>query len=259
MINYIGRVVQKTGETIVGLANSSIVKGASRLGTGVLKAGVEGAAGIADKTIKGAQKAAPKLKEINAKKISDGIGKVTNKTMVGVGDDYKTLGKIFNESKPGKAVNNMVGSNVIDDNTTLRLRGSLNKNRPKTNYVASNDTFGLVDAVADRFKAYADGAVHVLKGDSFITGKKPLLKTGADNYMPFGLKATGLGTTLAIGGSLVTGTPQAIETLNKNRQGTNYDSQPVSIAPTIPAYSNNGGATGDLVFALNNLRHGGMM
>lgn len=37
------------------------------------------------------------------------------------------------------------------------------------------------------------------------------------------------------------------------------DSQPVSIAPTTPAYANNGGATGDLVFALNNLRHGGMM
>ena len=161
MINYIGRVVQKTGETIVGLANSSIVKGASRLGTGVLKAGVEGAAGIADKTIKGAQKAAPKLKENNKKKISDGIGKVTNKTMVGVGDDYKTLGKIFNESKPGKAVNNMFGSNVIDDNTTLRLRGSLNKNRPKTNYEESTETFGLVEAVHDRIKPNEDGAVHV--------------------------------------------------------------------------------------------------
>ena len=37
------------------------------------------------------------------------------------------------------------------------------------------------------------------------------------------------------------------------------DTQPVTSAPSIPAYANNGGATGDLVFALNNLRHGGMM
>lgn len=86
-----------------------------------------------------------------------------------------------------------------------------------------------------------------------------LVKTGSDNFMPFGLKATGLGTTLAIGSAALSGGPEAIKTLNRNRQGTNFDSQPVSVAPQTPAYANNGGATGDLVFALNNLRHGGMM
>lgn len=255
MINYVGRVVQKTGETIVGLANSSLVKGASRLGTGALKMGVEGVAGVADKAIKGAQKAAPKLKEISGKKISDGIGKVVNKTMVGTSTDYKTLGQIVNNSKPGKAINNKIGKNVISDNLTPRLNG--------TTHVASNKTFGLVDAVTDRAKTVIDGAVDLAVGHQFNIGplkiNTGLVKTGADNYMPFGLKATGLGATVAIGASLASGTPQAIETLNRNRQGTNMDSQPVSLAPTTPAYSNNGGATGDLVFALNNLRHGGMM
>lgn len=36
-------------------------------------------------------------------------------------------------------------------------------------------------------------------------------------------------------------------------------SQSVTSAPRIPAYAQNGGASGDLVFALNNLRNGGMM
>lgn len=255
MINYIGRVVRKTGDTIVGLANSSLVKGASKLGTGVLKAGVEGAAGVADKTIKGVQKAAPKIKEINGKKISDGIGKAVNKTMVGTEADYQKLGKAINNSKPGKAANKLIGKNVISDELTPRLNG--------TTYLSSNKTFGLVDAVTDRAKTVIDGAVDIAVGHQFNIGPMKintgLVKTGADNYMPFGLKATGLGKAVAIGGSIAAGTPQAIQTLNKNRQGTNYDSQPVSMAPTIPAYSNNGGATGDLVFALNNLRHGGMM
>lgn len=261
MLNYVGKIMKKTGDVVMGVANSSVVRGASRAGTGILKAGIEGAAGVANKTIKGAQRMAPKLRNISGKKISADIGKTVNKTMVGIGDDYKTLGKAVNSSKPGKAINNMIGGNIIDDDAAIRFRGSIfnDKARPKTTYVSSNKTFGLVDAVTDRAKTYADGAIHVLKGDSWITGKQPLIKTGADNFMPFGIKATGLGTTIAVGGSLLSGTPQAVEQWNKGRQGTNMDSQPVSLAPKTPAYANNGGATGDLVFALNNLRHGGMM
>lgn len=243
MLGYIGRVIGKTGDVITGMAGSSVVRGISHVGSGAVKLGFEGAAGIANKTIKGVQKAAPKLKQMSGKKISEGIGKVSNKTLVGIGDDYQPIGKALFNSDSG-----------------LRLRGSSKgSGRQKTTYVSSNKTFGLVDAVTDRAKTYADGAVHVLKGDSWITGKQPLLKTGADNFMPFGLKATGLGTTVAIGASLASGTPEAVEQWNRGRQGTNMDSQPVSLAPRTPAYANNGGATGDLVFALNNLRHGGMM
>lgn len=259
MLNYVGKIMKKTGDVVMGVANSSVVKGVSRVGTGALKAGVEGAAGIANKTIKSAKNIAPKLKNISGKKISANIGKVTNKTMVGIGDDYKTIGKAVNDSKIGKVFNKHTGKNFLDDDAAIRLRGSMDRSRPKTTYTSSNNTFGLVDAVTDRAKTYADGAVHILKGDSWITGKQPLIKTGADNFMPFGLKATGLGVTVAIGASMASGTPEAVEQWNKGRQGSNMDSQPVSLAPTTPAYANNGGATGDLVFALNNLRHGGMM
>ena len=77
--------------------------------------------------------------------------------------------------------------------------------------------------------------------------------------MPFGMKATGLGVAAAATFQVGAGTPEAVKSWNQNRQGTNYDRQPVTSAPKVPAYAQNGGATGDLVFALNNLRHGGMM
>lgn len=88
---------------------------------------------------------------------------------------------------------------------------------------------------------------------------KPLITTGGDNLLPFGMKATGLGVAAAATFQVGAGTPEAVKSWNQNRQGTNYDRQPVTSAPKVPAYAQNGGATGDLVFALNNLRHGGMM
>lgn len=246
MLGYVGKVMKKSGDAIIGAANSSIVKGVSKVGTGALKIGVEGAAGIADKTLKTAKKVVPKLKNIDGQKINDGIGKAVNKTMVGLDDDYRKIGSIG-----------------------------------KTTYAATGKTFGLVDAVTDRAKTYVDGAVGIIKGHQYEIGpmvnnniknewlsnkvKKMgtihtgLVKTGADNFMPFGLKATGIGTRVAIGASLISGVPDAAEQWSRGRQGTNTDSSPVSLAPQVPAYANNGGATGDLVFALNNLRHGGMM
>lgn len=211
MLNYVGKIMKKTGDVVMGVANSSVVKGVSRVGTGALKAGVEGAAGVANKTIKSAKNIAPKLRNISGKKISANIGKVTNKTMVGIGDDYKTIGKAVNDSKIGKVFNNHTGKNILNDDAAIRLRGSMDRSRPKTTYTSSTNTFGLVDAVTDRAKTYADGAIHVLKGDSWITGKQPLVKTGADNFMPFGLKATGLGVAVAMGASMASGVPEAAE------------------------------------------------
>lgn len=259
MLSFVGKTVKKTGEVVMGLADSALVRGTSKVGASALKGGIEGAAWLGKKAIDGVTNMAPRIKNIDGKKISANIGKVTNKTMVGIDGDYKTLGKAVNNSVVGKAYRESFGNNLMNDSTTIRLRGSLDSNRPKTTYVGNSGSFGLVDAVTDRAKMYADGAAHVLMGDSYLTGKQPLLKTGADNFMPFGLKATGLGTTLAVGGSLASGMPNAVKQWNDGRKGTNQDTAPVSIAPKTPAYSNNGGATGDLVFALNNLRHGGMM
>ena len=58
---------------------------------------------------------------------------------------------------------------------------------------------------------------------------------------------------------MVAGVPAAGKQFVDNRRGTNHDQQITTVAPRVPAYAQNGGATGDLVFALNNLRHGGMM
>lgn len=74
-----------------------------------------------------------------------------------------------------------------------------------------------------------------------------------------GVKATKRGALLAGGVMFAAGVPQAGKQYIENRQGTNMDSQPMTSAPRLPAYAQDGGATGDLVFALNNLRHGGMM
>ncbi len=258
MIDFVGKTVKKTGEVVMGFADSALVRGASKLGATAVKGGVEGAAWVGKKAIDGVREAVPRIKNIDGHKISANIGKVTNKTMVGIDGDYKTLGKAVNESKIGKLYTDKTGEKFMNDNTAIRRRGSLD-NRPKTTYVSTNKSFGLVDAVTDRAKMYVDGAVHIARGDSWITMKQPLVKTGADNFMPFGIKATGLGTTLAVGGSLASGVPDAAKKWNESRKGTNQDQQVTSIAPSIPAYANNGGATGDLVFALNNLRHGGMM
>lgn len=244
MIGYVGKFVKRTGDAIVGLADSSLVRGASRLGTGALKVGVEGAAGIANKAIGVAKNVAPKLKNIDGKKISSDIGKATNKTLVGLDGDYKNMGKAFNESVVGKATNNIVGKNVMSDNSTLML-GPRNK---RTRHVVSNNTFGLADALGDRAKTYIDGAAGMIS---------PLIKASDDSLL--GIKAKKRGVALFVGASLASGVPEAVKDANRNRQGYNYDSSPKSLAPSTPAYANNGGATGDLVFALNNLRHGGMM
>lgn len=254
MLNYVGKVVKRTGEAVVGLADSALVRGASKLGTGALKLGVEAGAGLLDMGLRGAQKAAPKLKNISGRKISDGVGKVVNKTMVGTDADYKTLGKIFNDSKPGKAINDFMGGPVISDNATPRIG--------KTRYVYSGSTFGAMDAATDRIKTVADAGAGLLFGKQYnfdgIKIHTGLIKSAPD-YSVLGVKTTAFGTAVAVGAGFASGVPGALTTYNKNRQGTNYDSQATSVAPRTPAYSNNAGATGDLVFALNNLRHGGMM
>ena len=122
-----------------------------------------------------------------------------------------------------------------------------------------SNKFLIGDEIKRRVQGSLDTMSHIASGDSMLTLKQPLIRSGGDNLLPMGATATGLGVTLAAASQLGAGVPQAVEQWNRNRQGTNYDNQPVTSAPRVPAYANNGGATGDLVFALNNLRHGGMM
>ena len=136
------------------------------------------------------------------------------------------------------------------------LKMKVNKNETP---VAVANKFLVGDEIHKRVKTGIDSAAHVLGGESWLTLKQPLVKGGGDNLLPFGMQATGMGVAVAGVAQMAMGTPQAVEQWNRGRMGTNYNNQPVTSAPRTPAYANNGGATGDLVFALNNLRNGGMM
>ena len=127
----------------------------------------------------------------------------------------------------------------------------------------------ILDELNSRAKDIGDKAASIfdfVTRDNFTVAGKEVFS----NHNPFkllkkseksliGWRATGRGVAVAGGVALIAGTPGAAKQFVKSRQGTNIDNQPVTPAPSIPAYANNGGATGDLVFALNNLRHGGMM
>ena len=127
----------------------------------------------------------------------------------------------------------------------------------------------ILDELNSELKGLGDKAAGIfdyVTRDNFTIGGKEIFKEHnpfkllkKDEGSLIGWRATKRGAALAIGGALVAGVPGATKEFIQSRQGTNMDMQPVTPAPSIPAYANNGGATGDLVFALNNLRHGGMM
>lgn len=223
----IGRVYNTAKNVVMGVATSKTTEKVVSKVTRTAANAVEPGAGIIDKSIKGAQKLG---------------SKATNP------ETYKKIGKAVEEGA-GKVVDSVITNSADPQNY---------KQIGKSHAIRSNKSlFG--DEMHRRIQGGLDTVVHIAKGDSLLTGRKALITTGGDNLMPMGLKATKLGVGLAATAQLAVGTPQAIKQANTNRQGTNFDSRPVTSAPRTPSYANNGGATGDLVFALNNLRHGGMM
>lgn len=232
----IGRIVGKVASTVenlvLGVATSrpmeKVVGGAAR----AVGNAVDPAAGVINKAIH---------------KSAD-IGKAALKK-----DTYKNIGKAVND-KTGKAV-----SNIITDPDSYKTVGRVPLGRSKGEPIMWSNKVLLGDDIHRRVQTGLDSVIHVAKGDSILTGKRPLVTTGGDNLLPMGLKATGLGVAVAGAYEIASGTPQAVQQWNKNRQGTNMDTAPTTSAPRVPAYAQNGGATGDLVFALNNLRNGGMM
>lgn len=222
-----GRVTETLSDLTLGFFHSRPVKGAVRgVAKGVANS-VEPIAGTAEKAWKAGEKtvrAATKKETYKkiGKAVESGAGKVVKNTLTDP-DSYKQIGKI-----PDLKINkNTVGAPILVSNKTL-----------------------FADDMNRRIKT----SLNTLTAIS-----KPLVTSGGDNLMPFGMKATGLGVVAAATFQVGAGTPEAVKSWNQNRQGTNYDRQPVTSAPKVPAYAQNGGATGDLVFALNNLRHGGMM
>lgn len=256
----IGRVVETASDLTLGILHSRPVQGAIRgVARGVANS-VEPAAGTAEKVWKAGEKAvsAATKKETYkkiGKAVEDKAGKVVKNTLTDP-DSYKQIGKT-----------NILASNkslLLDDmqrriNTGLNTTAAILKGHQMSNTKLGRAGNKLADKLEDNIVNKAllglPGGI-VRKASNLNTG---LITSGGNNLMPFGMKATGLGVTAAAAFQVASGTPEAVKTWNKNRQGTNYDSQPVTSAPKVPAYAQNAGATGDLVFALNNLRHGGMM
>ena len=224
---FFGKITETASDLTLGVLHSRPVQGVLK-GTfkGIAKS-VDPAAGVAEKAWKAGEKV---------------VGAATNK------ETYKRIGKAV-ESGAGKVV-----KNTLTDPDSYKQIGKIpdikiNKGISGSPILASNKTL-FADDMNRRIKT----SLNTLTAIS-----KPLVTSGGDNLLPFGMKATGLGVAAAATFQVGAGTPEAIKSWNQNRQGTNYDRQPVTSAPKVPAYAQNGGATGDLVFALNNLRHGGMM
>ena len=68
-------------------------------------------------------------------------------------------------------------------------------------------------------------------------------------------KATKLGAGLIVGASVIGGMRGAFDELNAKRMGQ-MDTKTQRATPQVPAYDQNAGATGDLVFAMNANRRG---
>ena len=112
--------------------------------------------------------------------------------------------------------------------------------------------------------------VNKLRGN--ITGKNyngkkylGLLKKDDDSLF-FGRKATALGVLAAVPVGLASGSKDAAKEFNQERMGVNVGSAsnaPINTYVSQPtmgnSYANNGGATGDLVFSLNNQRKTGFL
>ena len=255
-----GRVTETLSDLTLGFFHSRPVKGAVRgVAKGVANS-VEPIAGTAEKAWKAGEKtvrAATKKETYKkiGKAVEDKAGKVVKNTLTDP-DSYKQIGKT-----------NILVSNkilLLDDmqrriNTGLNTTAAILKGHQISNTKLGRAGNKLADKLEDNMVNKAllglPGGI-VRKASNLNTG---LVTSGGDNLMPFGMKATGLGVVAAATFQVGAGTPEAVKSWNQNRQGTNYDRQPVTSAPKVPAYAQNGGATGDLVFALNNLRHGGMM
>lgn len=219
MIKKINKAFKEVNSIISSAANSKAARGVSKVIGKTVGTGVEGGAGILNKGLKAVGNAGP-----NAK---------------------KAIGKI-NKENIGKATNSVIG-NVLSNDDSYKQLDKISQLTKRPTLVSNK--FLAADAIGDRVRSTMD----VVVGAS-----KPFVKQ-VDEGGLFGLKATGLGIAAAGAVSAASGTPDAVRQWKQGRQGYNYDTQAQKVAPQIPAYSNNGGATGDLVFALNNLRHGGMM
>lgn len=253
MIFLIGKALGKIADTGKNLIMGTVTSGpVEKIVGGIFRGignAIEPGAGVLDKGLQAAQKTA---KAATKKETYQKIGKAVERGAVNV-----TKAGISNPeayTRLGKTHVAAANRTLIGDELNRRMKGTLNTVAAIADAATMKSKTG--NAIADMLDQHKllKAPAKMVRGVS-----NGLVTTGGDNLLPMGVKATGLGVVTAAAVQTAVGTPQAVQQWNRNRQGTNYDSQPVTSAPRTPAYANNGGATGDLVFALNNLRHGGMM
>lgn len=209
---------------------------------------------------------------IGVGKVAPAIGKVLNKGLKkapgvvesGAGALNKTIEKgrgfvgAIKDGRAGKAVEEGLRKtvrNTLTDESSYHMVGGP--------YAVSNK-FLLADDLNRRAKQVGDTmafAFDTASKDKIFNNrvKNPLQLIRKDENSLVGYKATKRGALLASGVMFAAGTPDAVKSYVDNRKGYNTDQQATTSAPRVPAYAQDAGATGDLVFALNNLRHGGMI
>ena len=224
-------VFKRIGKALDSLTDTAMASGklGAKIAAPIIKGGFKGAMKLGNKVLDGVESVAKNdIKEVasNVKSTIKNIGRATVDNVLTNDASYKEIGKT------GIKVSKKL--NLLDEvQTHTRAAGNI---------------------------AYKIGRGKDFKYKSFITGQEKQLSTRLlkpDDDSLIGLKATGLGKTLMIGGAAMAGVPRAAKTAVENRQGMS-DGQSVGHAPNsyVPAYQQNAGATGDLVFALNNLRRG---
>ena len=227
--------VNKAMSNIHDVAVGTVGKGTGKvISKGVNKAPdvIDKGAGVINKAINLGVSATNKIKSGQVTDaISEGVGKVTR-------------GVLTNEASYTRVGGKKIGMEV--------------SKRP----LVLDELNSRVQSIGDKGAAIFDAISKDTRKIPFSGGKEvknwsQLIRRNDDSLVKW--KATKRGVLVASAGAMVAGVPSAGKQYIDNRRGTNYDQQVTSVAPRVPAYAQNGGATGDLVFALNNLRHGGMM
>lgn len=133
----------------------------------------------------------------------------------------------------------------------------------------TNVTNGVMNTSA-QYSALTQGSKRVLNPGSRYVGALDNLSKKMATYTPRieqldaatnklttkgGLKLTGLGKGILAAGAIAGATKDAIHEIDKSRMGT-VDNYITRATPRTPSYSNDAGASGDLVFALNANRRG---
>lgn len=179
----------------------------------------------------------------------------------------------------GKSLNvvGAIGSEAVNGLSSLNYRqiGKNIKNTGKSISASVGEAaLDEVDHIGKGFSLFskqllgdAPLTTNYLGPDSRVTklAKKTALLKRDESSILLGVKATGLGTALAFPAALAAGTPKAANAFVDMYKGSN-DGQLYTNAPINTygkalgnSYADNAGATGDLVFALHNQRHSGIV